>query len=146
MGRSHLQVVVLASLLVTAAAGVASAPPRGSLTLLAPAAEGVRKKSPGGFERLKRTRGKVADTAILLDDKDEENLDCFGISKRAVWLAIIWALPVTLAPFATMSQNFRTAVWYRILAMALAKSGKRQTEWCQAYNVQLPKHTFPGSY
>jgi hypothetical protein len=102
------------------------APAKPGLALSMSAPE-VRRKSPGGFGRLKRTRGNVAETASLLDDSDEEILDFCGVSRRAVWLAMVWALPVSLAPLAILIQPFRSAVWYRILAIALAKSGELDT-------------------
>lgn len=110
-------------LLLADAAGAVVSPPRYGLAPSTSAAE-VRRKSPGGFRRLKRTRGSIAETASLLDDSDEEILDFCGVSKRAIWLAVIWTLPISLAPLAILLQPFRSAVWYRILAIALAKSGE----------------------
>ena len=122
-------------LLVAAASGTVTAPAKPGLALSISSPE-VRRKSPGGFGRLKRTRGNVAETASLLDDSDEEILDFCGVSRRAVWLAMVWALPVSLAPLAILIQPFRSAVWYRILAIALAKSGELDTFTTQAAGNQ----------
>jgi hypothetical protein len=78
--------------------------------------------------------------AKKLDDSDEEILTTLGIAFRAVWLGMVWTIPVFFAPVAMLLKPFRVSVWYNLLALALSNSGAIDTriEKACGWTFQVP--------